>query len=284
MKNLSRRHFLQTGSAALAVTSLGGLVRCTSQQPEAKTIPIAVQLYSVRKDCEKDFVATIKKVAEIGYQGVEFAGFYDYSAADIKTILDDHGLKCAGSHTQLTALTPETIDATVEFNAAIGNKYLIVPWLPEEERQTVDAWKKLGDKFNALAEKVKPNGMKVGYHNHDFEFTALEGQLPWDVFAQNTNDDVILQLDTGNCHLGGANALATLTRYPGRAGTIHLKEHSESNPNAILGEGDIPWKDVFAFCENEGATEWYIIEEEKDVYTPIEGIAKCYENMMAIKA
>ena len=283
MTHLTRRQFVKASGAACALASVGAL-RCTQQQPETKKIPLGVQLYSVRKDCEDDFVATIKKVAEIGYQGVEFAGFYGYSAAELKTILDDHGLLCCGSHTQLADLSPEKLDATAEFNSMIGNKYLIVPWLPEEKRQTVDDWKKLAEDFNALAEKLKAQDMKTGYHNHDFEFKPLDGQLPWDVFAQNTADDVILQLDTGNCMHGGADALATLTRYHGRAGTIHLKEHSESNPNAILGEGDVPWQEIFSFCETKGATEWYIIEEEKDIYPPLEAIAKCYENFQTLKA
>ncbi|MBN1464219.1 TIM barrel protein [candidate division KSB1 bacterium] len=261
-----------------------GFFRCSEQQPNAKTIPLGLQLYSVRHDCEKDLVATIKQVAEIGYQGVEFAGFYNYTAKDIKAILDDHGLLCCGSHTQLADLAPETIDATIEFNAILGNKYLIVPWLPEERRQTVQDWIKLASDFNALAEKAKTHAMRVGYHNHDFEFKPLEGQLPWDVFAQYTDKDVILQLDTGNCGIGGGDALATLVKYPGRAVTIHLKEYSATNPNAILGEGDIPWKQVFTFCETQGATEWYIIEEEKDIYPPLEAVAKCYANFQSLQS
>lgn len=281
MISLSRRHFLKTSGAACAFASVGAF-RCAQQQPGAKTIPLGVQLYSVRRECENDFVATIKKVAEIGYQGVEFAGFYGYSAADLKKILDDHGLLCCGSHTQLAALTPDQIDATIEFNATIGNTYLIVPWLPEEKRQTIDDWKILAEEFNQLAEKIEPHAMRVGYHNHDFEFKPLDGQSPWDVFAQNTQPSVILQLDTGNCMHGGADALATLVKYPGRAVTIHLKEYSTSDPNAILGEGDVPWKEVFAFCTTKGATEWYIIEEEKDIYPPLEAIAKCYTNFQNI--
>ena len=278
----TRRHFLKAACALSAV----GVLSCSKKESEMgqKTIPLGVQLYSVRTECEKDFPGTIQKIAGIGYAGVEFAGFYGYSAPDIKKILDDNGLACCGSHTQLTALAPDTIDATIDFNAVLGNKYLIVPWLPEEKRQTVDDWKKLAEEFNVLAEKVKAQGMLVGYHNHDFEFKPIDGQLPWDVFAQNTNDDVILQLDTGNCMHGGGDAIATLKRYPGRATTIHLKEFSETNPNAILGEGDVAWQQVFEFCESLGGTEWYIVEEEKDIYPPLEAIAKCYANFEELKA
>ena len=95
---------------------------------------------------------------------------------------------------------------------------------------------------------------------------------------------MILQLDLGNCAHGGGNALETLKRYPGRATTIHLKEYSESNPDAMVGEGDIPWQEVLTFCETEGGTEWYIIEEEKDVYPPLVAVEKCYNNFQAFKA
>lgn len=283
MEKVSRRSFIKQSGAALAAVSVLG---CQKQQTltAPKTIPLGVQLYSVRTECEKDLPRTLEAVAKIGYQGVEFAGFYNYAAADLKKLLDDNGLKCCGSHTQLSAVSPENWDATVEFNHIIGNPYLVVPWIPEEMRTPVDKWKELADFFNELADKIKPHGMKIGYHNHDFEFKLTDGLVPWDVFAANTQPEVILQLDTGNASIGGADALKTLTAYPGRAVTIHLKEYSATNPNAIMGEGDIPWKEVLAFCETQGGTEWYIIEEEKDIYPPLVAIEKCFKNFMAIKA
>ena len=141
MKRVSRREFVKQSSAALAATSLVSLVGCSKQEAAAtKTIPLGVQLYSVRTECEKDFPGTLQTIAKIGYDGVEFAGFYGYEAAEIKQLLDENGLKCCGSHTQLTALSPENFEATVEFNKTIGNKYLVVPWLPEEMRSD---WTKL---------------------------------------------------------------------------------------------------------------------------------------------
>ena len=284
MENLTRRQFVKAGGAVAAMASLGVLNRCAPAQAPAKTIPVGVQLYSVRSEMQKDVPATIEAMAKIGYQGVEFAGFFDYAATDLKKILDDNGLVCCGSHTPINTLTDELFEATIEYNKILGNKYIIVPWLPEEDRKTIDGWKKLAEKFNAWSEKLKGEGMFVGYHNHTFEFVAIENQLPWDVFAQNTNADVVLQLDTANCGHADADPLATLQRYPGRAKTVHLKEYSTSNENAILGEGDVPWKEVLAFCESKGGTDWYIIEEEKDTYPPIEAVTKCFQNLQALRA
>lgn len=281
MKQQTRRTFLKESGAVVAAAALLG---CQKKQSTPSTaIPLGVQLYSVRKECEQNLPATLEAVAKIGYQGVEFAGFYNYTAKDLKALLDANGLKCCGSHTPFDALLPENFEATVAFNHELGNKYLICPWLPEERRKTIDQWKELAEFFNELADKVKPHGMRIGYHNHHFEFQTLEGQLPWDVFATHTREDVILQLDTGNAASGGADAYQTLIKYPKRAVTIHLKEFSKSNPNAVLGEGDIPWKDVFTFCETQGGTEWYIVEEEKDIYPPLVAIERCYKNFKALK-
>lgn len=282
MNQVSRRDFVKQGGAFLAATSLVSLAGCSKRESQANaSIPLGVQLYSVRTEAENDLPGTLQKIAKMGYDGVEFAGFYGHSATEIKQWLDNNGLQSCGSHTQLTALSPENFEATVEFNKTLGNKYLVVPWLPEEMRSD---WKQIADKFNELSEQLKPHGMLVGYHNHDFEFQPVNGQIPWDIFAQNTHPEVILQLDTGNCMHGGADALETLKRYPGRAITVHLKEYSASNPNAIIGEGDVPWQEVLNFCETKGGTEWYIIEEEKDVYPPLVAIEKSYNNFQALKA
>ena len=137
--------------------------------------------------------------------------------------------------------------------------------------------------FNELAEKVKPHNMQVGYHNHTHEFEAVDGQIPWDIFFSNTRKDVIMQFDTGNAMHGGGNAIPYLKRYPGRAVTVHLKEYSATNKNAILGEGDIPWEELLTLCETIGGTEWYIIEEEKDIYPPLEGVKLCYQNFRKLR-
>jgi sugar phosphate isomerase/epimerase len=248
-----------------------------------RVIPVGLQLYSVRADCQKDLPGTIAAVAKMGYQGVEFAGYYNYSAEDLRKLLDDNGLKCCGTHTQMTTLMPDNLSKTIEFNKTIGNKYLIVPWLDPNTHKSREAWLKTADLFNELAEKVKPQGMRVGYHNHAHDFTPIDGEAPWDILFGNTSKDVIMQLDTGNAMQGGGDPIACLKRYPGRAVTIHLKEFSATNKNAIIGEGDIDWKQVFALCETVGGTKWYIIEEEKDVYPPLKAAELCLKNFKKLQ-
>lgn len=283
-QNLSRRSFLKTTAASIAAAAAAG-AGCDGQLKfgKSKNIPVGLQLYSVRTECQKDFPATIKAVSDIGYQGVEFAGYYDYSAKDLRKLLDDNGLKCCGSHTQLDTLLGDNLPKTIEFNKTIGNKYLIVPWLDPNKYNTADAWREAADMFNELAEKVEPHNMQVGYHNHSHEFKPVDGRVPWDIFFGNTRKDVIMQFDTGNAMHGGGDAIPYLKRYPGRAVTVHLKEYSATNEDAILGEGDIPWEELLRLCETIGETKWYIIEEEKDVYPPLKTVELCYENFRKLR-
>lgn len=242
-------------------------------------IPIGLQLYSVRHDCEADLPGTLAKVAEMGYAGVEFAGYYGYEAQALRKMLDDLGLRCCGTHIRLDTLQGDELSRTVEFNRILGNKYLIVPSLPPERRNSRAAWLETARVFNGIAGALRPNGMFTGYHNHHIEFTPLEGELPWDTFFGNTRAEVIMQLDTGNARHGGADPASFLEKYPGRAITVHLKEYSATNNKAIIGEGDEDWEKIFALCESTGGTEWYIVEQESYAYPPLECVAKCLENL-----
>jgi sugar phosphate isomerase/epimerase len=238
-------------------------------------IPIALQLYSVREDCANDLPGTLAAVAKMGYEGVDFAGYYDRSAEELRKMLDDLGLKVAGTHTQLNTLLGDELEPTVEFEAALGNKFLIVPGLPEERRSTRAAWLETAEIFNGIAEKLKPHGMKTGYHNHHIEFAPMDGELPWDTFFGNTSDGVVMQIDLGNCLHGDADPVPFLERYPGRADTVHLKEYSATNDKALIGEGDVRWADVFELCETTGNTEWYIVEQESYAHPPMECVDLC---------
>jgi len=242
-------------------------------------IPIAVQLHSVREDCAQDLPGTLKAVAEMGYEGVDFAGYHDRSAEELRGMLDDLGLPIAGSHIRLEKLLGDEFERTVEFEETLGNRFLIVPWIPEERRNSKAAWLETAEMFNQIAEKLEPLGMKTGYHNHNVEFTPLEGEIPWDILANATNPNMVMQLDTGNVLHGGGDPVDFLERHPGRAQTIHLKEFAEGNKEAIIGEGDVRWDDVFRLCESTGGTEWYIVEQDSPAYPPLECVERCLRKL-----
>jgi sugar phosphate isomerase/epimerase len=242
-------------------------------------IPIALQLYSVREDCQKDLPGVLQAVAKMGYQGVEFAGYYGRTAQELRTLLDDLGLKCCGTHTGLQTLLGEALPATVEYNRILGNEFLIVPGLPRERTESKAAWLETARLMNEISERVLPEGMKTGYHNHHTEFHELEGELPWDIFFGNTNPEVVMQFDTGNAMHGNAEAGPFLRRYPHRALTVHLKEYSATNDKALIGEGDVKWGEIFELCETIGGTQWYIVEQESYALPPLQCVDACLQNL-----
>jgi sugar phosphate isomerase/epimerase len=274
----SRRDFLKRSAAAAAV---GAALSPASLFAAAakKKIPIGVQLYSVRKDCEKDLPGTLNQVGKIGYKAVEFAGYYGRDAKTLRKLLDDAGLKCCGTHTALATILPDQLEKTIEFNQTIGNKYLIVPSLPEKYRKTKEDWQKTADLFTAAAEKAKGSGMVVGYHNHGVEFDPIGGEIPWDIFFNRASKDVKIQFDIGNAMHSKTPALATtyLKKFPGRTASVHAKPYSKSNPNALIGNDELPWKEIFDLCENVAGVEWYIVEYERDNEPPLVSIEKLHK-------
>jgi len=245
-------------------------------------IPIALQLYSVRKDCARDLPGTLEAVADMGYNGVEFAGYYDRRAEQLRKMLDDLGLRVAGTHIGIDTLLGDELERTVQFNRILDNRFLVVPALPEERRNSKAAWLETASLMNEISERVKPEGMLVGYHNHAVEFQPVNGELPWDIFFGSTVPDVVMQLDTGNAMHGGVSpdgVLEILRRYPGRSLTVHLKEFSSTNDKAVIGEGEVKWQEFFSLCETIGHTEWYIVEQESYAYPPLECVRRCIYNL-----
>jgi sugar phosphate isomerase/epimerase len=245
-------------------------------------IPVGVQLYSVRDDCARDLPGTLAAIQKMGYAGVEFAGYHGYKAGELRRMLDDLGLRCCGSHIGLDQLLGDALAETAEFHLTLGNRYLIVPWIAEERRNSRSAWLATAELFNQIAERLKPYHLLTGYHNHMEEFKMVEGQTGFDLFYTHTAAAVVLQFDIGNAMHGGAEPMACLERYPGRSVTIHLKEFSATNPAALVGQGDVPWQEIFKFCEGLGGTEWYIVEQESYAGSPLESIAGCIDYLRRV--
>ena len=287
---VSRRSLLAGSIAAAAALGTGANLAAGNERRPARArarakargrrrAPVGLQLYSVRKDCARDLPGVIAAVAKMGYKGVEFAGYYKNSAKELRKMLDDNGIVCCGTHTGINTLLEDNLAATIEFNQILGNKYLIVPGLPKKYTESRQAWLDTAKLFNELADKVKPDGMLVGYHKHTVEFKEMDGELGWDTFYGNTKKEVIMQVDVGNAITGGVDPLPYIYKYPERAITVHVKEYSKTNAKALIGEGDVCWKAFFALCEAVGGTEWYIVEYESDAYPPLESVEKCLKNL-----
>lgn len=268
---LSRRHFIQRTACGIAGCSIvqGGRSLFAAND---KKIPVGLQLYSLRDQCKTDLPGMLAAVAKIGYKGVEFAGYHGRTAQELRKLLDDNGLVACGTHTGYDTVLGDKLKETVEFNRIIGNKFLIVPWM---EGKTKQEWLDKAKLFNEIADKVKSDGMFIGYHAHAHDFQKFEDKSAWDLFFGNTKREVIMQLDTSNCRDGGADPVAVLKKYPGRARSIHIKA-SSPNPEAVIGQDTVNWKEVFAFCEGRGKTQWYVVEHETSK-TPLDAVKRNFE-------
>jgi sugar phosphate isomerase/epimerase len=268
---LNRREFM-----ALSAFGLASLALAPSPSFAAaakRKIPIGVQLYSVRQNCEKDLPPVLAAIGKMGYQGVEYAGYYNRDAKTLRKLQDDNGLVCCGTHTGLDTLTGDKLKATIEFNQILGNKYLICPGMSAKDKA---GWLAKAKQFNDIAATLKTHKMFTGYHAHAGDFQKFEGETAWDIFFGNTHKEVVMQLDTGNTASAGVNPVEVLKKYPGRAATVHLKE--DGGPKeAVIGGGTIKWNEVFALCEAAGATRWYIVEHERGGPDPVGDIKRCLE-------
>ena len=244
------------------------------------TKKIGLQVYSIRDIYAKSPAEAFGLVKDCGYDAVDMFGGVTMGAEELKQLLDDFGLECCGWHASWDYLSkPDILEMYAAYNKTIGNKYLICPGLPGELTKDKDGWLAAAKKLNEIAAQLKKHGMYTGMHSHAGEFKPTPGsdELPWDIIAKNTVDDVVLQLDLGNTYAAGTEPIAVLERYPGRAGTVHLKPYSLTKGMGVpIGEDDIDWARVEKFCNGPGNTEYFIVEyEEEDAKT---GIKACIDN------
>lgn len=271
---ISRRHFFQTTLVAAAALKLA-----PAALAQQKKLPIALQLYSIRNDCAKDFDAALAQVAKLGFDGVEFAGYHSYAGKpkELKQKLKDLGLKVAATHIGTGTLRGDALQKTIEFHQEIGCKFLIVPG--DGDFTNPEKSKPLADTFNEVAEKLKPLGMYTGYHNHSHEFKInAEGKTWYDLFAERTTKDVVLQQDCGWTAAAGFDPVEVMKKYPGRMKSTHYKPTVVGNApgkKAFIGEDSVDWPAVIDACIKVGGTEWITLEQEvyPDGKSPMEASA-----------
>ena len=270
-KPLNRRDALKLGGAAAASVLLAPVSRASAAA--WKPIPIGTQLWCVRLQLAKDIPGTLKALGAMGYQAVELENAFGKSGAEWKGHLDAASLKACGFHHTLAELQGDKLAASVAFNQAIGNRNLIIRSLEPAVYTSADLLKKTADEVNAVAERLKPHGMRVGYHNHTTDFNRIDGEYWWNRFADQTSKDVILQFDTGNAsEMEGVTPQSLIRRNAGRTISMHVKPFSKKDPNAYLGADELDWPAIMTAAETVGGIEWYIIEYEKEGVPPLESL------------
>jgi sugar phosphate isomerase/epimerase len=244
---LKRRDVVKLGGAAAASVLLApGRAAAASW----KKIPIGTQLWCVRKQLSGDVPGTLKALGAMGYQAVELENAFGKSGAEWKTHLDAAGLKACGFHHTLAELQGDKLTASLEFTRAIGNRNLIIRSLAPEVYDSADLLKKTAEEVNKAAERARPHGMRVGYHNHMKDFNRIDGEYWWNRFADQTSKDVILQFDTCNAsEMEGVTPQSLIKRNAGRTVTMHVKPFSKKDPNAYLGADELDWPAIMTAAE-----------------------------------
>jgi len=246
--------------------------------PRAKMIPVGLELYSVRDEIKKDLMATVRGVAKMGYQCVEFyAPYYDWTreyARQVRAEMDELGIHCYSTHNGLKSFTPEGIDKALELNKLLGTRYVVLasPGAVNDR----EGWKRVAETLNKANDTLMEQGLHAGYHNHDAEWRPVEGQKPIELLAATLDKSIMLQLDVGTCLAAGGDPVAWINRNPGRIRSMHVKDWSPQKEYKVLtGEGIAPWKKIFAAAEKTGGIEYYLIEQEGSDYSEMETAQKC---------
>ncbi len=256
MKAIERREFVKTLAAAGVAIAVPHARRTTHA---ARLDKVGIQLYTVRDQMKVDFEGTLAHIAQIGYKEVEFAGYFDHTPADVKAILDRHGLSSPSTHVPFQG--DDQWKAALDAAKTIGHEYIVMPWIPEERRKTLDDWKNFAQVFNHAAQMAHEAGIQFAYHNHDFEFPKMEGQVPYDVLLQNTDPKLVqLEIDLYWITKAGQDPLAYFARWPGRVPLVHVKDSAGPPEHKMtdVGQGKIDWKRIFAKREQGGIKHFFV--------------------------
>lgn len=276
-ESVSRRLFLAlSGAASLRLVSA------------AKAVPVGLELFSVRDELTKDPDATVRAVAKMGYQVVEFyAPYLDWTASqarDMRKLMDDVGIVCNSTHNGGPSFTADGLPKAIELNHVLGSKYVVMA--SAGRVAGLEGWKKVAGQLSAVSEKLQPEGLRTGYHNHQLEFTPIDGKRPMEVVASNTPRDVMLQLDVGTCVEAGSDPVAWIKANPGRIRSVHCKDWApgaDKGYQVLFGEGGSPWTRIFAAAESTGGVEYYLIEQEGSRFPPLETAERCLANWKKLK-
>jgi sugar phosphate isomerase/epimerase len=246
-----------------------------------KKIPVGLELYSVRDELQKDLMGTVTAVAKMGYQCVEFfSPYYEWTPAyakQVRKLMDDLGIRCLSTHNGPQSFTADGLPHAIELNQAIGSQFIVLASAGKVD--SLDGWKRVAETLNQGAEKMKPAGLRPGYHNHQLEFKPIDGRRPIEVLAADTGKDVMLQLDVGTCIEAGSDPVAWVDRNPGRIRSMHCKDWSpEQGYKVLVGEGVAPWKKLFQAAESTGGVEFYLVEQEGSRYPQLETAERCLAN------
>jgi sugar phosphate isomerase/epimerase len=270
----NRRTFIKQSS----LLSAGLLMNPAEMLKKNKNV--GIQLYTLREPIAKDPKGVIKNIAAAGYKEVEMFGlsadnkFFGLTVNEFAQLLKDNNLKSPSGHYAPDKFLFENgngddVKNFCEVGNALGNKYIIIPWMQPERRKTIEQYKALADRINRAAVIVKATGLQLAYHNHDFEFADINGEHGYDILLNNTDKDLVkMELDLYWVVRAGYNPVDLFKKQPGRFHLWHVKDmnKADNKQNTEVGNGSVDFKTIFANAKLSGVKH-YIVEQENN-YVP----------------
>ncbi|MCY4023055.1 MAG: sugar phosphate isomerase/epimerase [Anaerolineaceae bacterium] len=241
--------------------------------------PIGLQLYTIGDETRRDFIGAIRRVAAIGYDGVEFAGYFDTPANELKAALDDCGLRAAGTHVHFPKLRDD-LPAQIDYSLAIGCPTILCPFFHAEERNA-ELFERMADFFNETASTCRDRGLEFAYHIHGHEFVELDGRSGMDILFDRTEPGLVgFELDTYWVERAGADALTLFREYADRCTFIHFKDaiNRVDWHDTEIGAGIIDVPGILSAAA-DSAVRWFIVEQEAFTMPPMESVAISLANL-----
>jgi len=253
---LSRRRLLGFSAAGLGLMAANPHILWAASGAANQ---LGVQLYTLRGMMAENVSDTLKLVADIGYGEVEFAGYFDHTPKALRKILDGEGLAAPSGHIALKTLQ-EDFEKALEGALILGHKFVVVPWLSEEQRgNSIDVYKKLAAQFNVWGEQCKKVGLRLAYHNHDFEFAQVDGQIPYDVLLAETDPKLVsMELDLFWTVKAGKDPVEIFKAHPGRFPLWHLKDLDSKGQFADVGDGTIDFSRIYKAARVAGLEHGFV--------------------------
>ena len=248
-------------------------------------IPVAMQMYTLREDCSKDFIGTLKAVAKIGYAGVELAGTYGVAPKELGKILDDLGLKRAGGHWGVEPLEKE-FDKTVEDVKALGSSFVTIPGLPGSYTEDAEAWKRTAALLSGIGQKLLKEGIQLSYHNHNHEFKLFGGKHGLDILYENSDPKALhAEIDTYWVQYAGVDPATYMKKVANRLSLVHIKDMADDDMKSFaeIGNGILDWDAIFAVAKEAGS-KWLIVEQDSCKRPPLESAKISFENLKTMGA
>lgn len=282
---MNRRSFITRaarGAGGALCLARPGLIASAVRAGKLKTI--GAQLYTVRRELEKDFEGTLSHVAALGYREVEFAGYFNHKPEEVRRVLARHGLAAPSAHFQLAEWRGD-LQPLIDAARDIGHEYLLLAWTPPEVRKTLDDYRRLAELCNRAGERLKKAGLQFAYHNHDFEFAPIEGRTPYDLLLERTDPRLVkLEMDLYWIVKGGGRPVEYFERWPGRYPLLHVKDMDATAKRDFteVGRGVIDFKTVFAHAGRAGVRH-YFVEQDETPGSPFDSLKISIDNLRRLE-